>query len=66
MAAGLLDALLENPQADFTRPQDVAMLAAPTEKALLGYVARAALSGQSFEHTVRLEAAVQGWCAPSP
>lgn len=60
----MLDALLELPERAFQQPRAVARVAAPLEQVLQAYKARAVGSGQTFGHTVMLEAAVQGWCTP--
>ncbi|CAL5223081.1 g5540 [Coccomyxa viridis] len=58
---GALDALVENADADFLQADGLGRLVPSITAALLAYKTRAAQCGQTFEHMVRLEAAVQGW-----
>ncbi|CAL5223079.1 g5538 [Coccomyxa viridis] len=58
---GALDVLVENTGADFSRANVLIKLVPSITAALQAYQARAAQCGQSFEHMVWLEAAVQGW-----
>ena len=59
--AGVLDVLLENPDADFRQAEAYLGMAQPLEDALQAYKERSEATGQSVEHTVMLQAAVQGW-----
>jgi len=61
VAAGLTKILLDNPGSDFLNVQDLLKFEGPIEEALQGYQTQAVATGQSFEHTVRLQAAVLGW-----
>lgn len=57
----MLSVMLRKPKRDWTCATGLARLLGPMEKVLQMYKARAVASGQSFERTVRLEAAVLGW-----
>ena len=59
--AGVLDALLHGPKRDWISARGLTHLLGPTEKALQGHKARAVAYEQTFEQTIRLEAAVLGW-----
>ena len=57
----MLCVMLWSPKMDWTCAKGLARLLGPMEKVLQEYKARAVASGQTFEQTVRLEAAVLGW-----
>ena len=57
----MLSVMLRRPKRDWTCATGLARLLGPMEKVLQMYKARALASGQSFQRTVRLEAAVLGW-----
>jgi len=59
--AGVLDALLENPDADFRKAEAYLRMEQPLDDALQAYKDRSEATGQSVEHTVMLQAGVQGW-----
>jgi len=61
MHAGVLDLMLASPNADYTRPKALAKLLPPMTEATQAYKDRALAAGRTFEHIVRLEAAVRGW-----
>ena len=55
-----MDVLVSNAQADWTSVTTLRKLEPPLTSALQAYQDRALASEQSFEHVVRLQAAVQG------
>ena len=63
--AGALDELVEIPEDAFLHTHVLIKLVPAVTAALQAYQARATQCGQPFEHMVRLEAAVQGWCVPA-
>ena len=63
--AGAVDVMADNADADFSQAHVFMKLVPTITAALQAYQTRAAQCGHSFKHTVRLEAAVQGWCVPA-
>ena len=59
--AGVLDAMLQVPKRDCMCSRGLAQLVGPTEEVLQDYKACAVASGDTFEHVIRLQAAVLGW-----
>ena len=59
--AGVLSVMLRRPKKDWTCATGLARLLGPMAQVLQEDKARAVASGQTFERTVRLEAAVLGW-----
>ena len=53
--------MLRIPKKDCMCARGLAQLTGPMEKALQDYKACAVAAGQTFEHVIRLEAAVLGW-----
>ena len=53
--------MLQIPKRDCMCARGLVQLLGPMEKVLQEYKARAVASRQTFEHVIRLEAAVLGW-----
>ena len=63
--AGTMDAVAD-PYSDLVPTSDIVRWVPSFTAALQAYQIRAAQCGQSFEHMVRLEAAVRGWYVTDP
>ena len=58
-----MDIMVDQASTDWTCAEMLCKLVLPIRSALQAYKDRAAATGQSFEHVIMLQAAVQGWCA---
>ena len=63
MHAGVMDIMVDLASADWTCAEKLCKLVPPIRSALQAYKDRAVAIGQSYEHIIMLQAAVQCWCA---